>query len=178
LLAFLAIGLSFMDLCAQTHPSGRFKFSLPFGGKYDYNSIKVRRVIDGDTIELENKERVRLIGIDTPEVWDSPKMERDIKRSSKDREDIIAMGKAATRFTKSLVKDKKVRLEFDAEKRDRYGRLLAYVYLTDGRMLNAELLKEGYAQVYTFPPNVKYVDMFLDLQREARENERGLWKKR
>ena len=85
------------------------------------------------------------------------------------------MGNKATAFTKSLVGKKRVRIEFDVEKRDRYGRLLAYVYLPDGRMLNAELVKEGYAQVYTFPLNVKYVDMFLKLQEEARENNRGLW---
>lgn len=178
LLAFLCFGFSFANLLAETHPYTRFKFKLPFGRKYDYNDIKVTRVIDGDTIELENRERVRLIGIDTPEVWDSPKMERDIKKGSKDRKEIIAMGKEASRFTRSLVKGKRVRLEFDAEKTDIYGRLLAYVYLPDGRMLNAELLKEGYAQVYTFPPNVKYADMFLDLQREARENQRGLWGER
>ena len=86
------------------------------------------------------------------------------------------MGNKATVFTKSLVGGKSVRIEFDVEKRDRYGRLLAYVYLPDGRMLNAELVKEGYAQVYTFPSNVRYVNLFLKLQRQARENNRGLWK--
>ena len=142
---------------------------------YNYENILVKRVIDGDTIELENRERVRFIGIDTPEVWPSNKLERDVKRTKKDRETIIRMGKAASKFTKSLVDGKRVRLEFDAEKRDRYGRLLAYVYLPDGRMLNGELLREGYAQMYTFPPNVKHVDIFRELQKEAREESRGLW---
>ena len=144
--------------------------------KYDYNNVYVTRVIDGDTIELANKERVRLIGIDTPEARYNPKLKRDARRTGRDYRTIITMGRKATSFTKSLVEGKKVKLEFDAEKRDKYGRLLAYVYLPDGRMLNAELLKEGYAQIYTFPPNVKYVDSFLKLQKQARENNRGLWK--
>ena len=139
------------------------------------NTYLVTRVIDGDTIELGNRERVRFIGIDTPEARYNRKLERDARRTGKDYETIIAMGKKATQFTKSLVQGKRVKLEFDVERRDRYGRLLAYVYLPDGKMLNAEILKEGYGQLYTFPPNLKYVDMFIKLQREARENNRGLW---
>ena len=160
----------------ETNINGKFKFSLPFGKKYNYDNIRITRVIDGDTIQLASGERVRLIGIDTPETRFSPKLERDARRTGKDYKTIIKMGEAATRFTKSLAQGKIVRLEFDVEKKDRYGRLLAYIYLPDGRMLNNEILKEGYAQVYTFPPNVKYVNMFLDSQREARDNNRGLWK--
>lgn len=152
-----------------------FLFNLPFFKKTDYNNIAVIRTIDGDTIELADRERVRFIGIDTPESRLNNKLRRDATRTKRDYNTIIAMGKRASAFTKSLVEGKKVRLEFDVEKRDKYGRLLAYVYLPDGRMLNAELLKEGYAQVYTFPPNVKYVDLFLKLQEEARENNRGFW---
>jgi micrococcal nuclease len=70
-----------------------------------------------------------------------------------------------------------VRLEWDVERRDRYGRLLTYVYVGD-LMVNAELVRQGYAQVATFPPNVKYQDLFLRLQREAREAKRGLWEER
>ena len=135
----------------------------------------VKRVIDGDTIELHNKERVRLIGIDTPEKHLSRKLTRDAKRSGKDYKTIIAMGEEATKFTKALAEGKQVRLEFDADRRDRYKRLLAYVYLPDGKMLNAEIVAAGYANVYTVPPNVKYVERFLKLQREARDNNRGLW---
>ena len=68
-----------------------------------------------------------------------------------------------------------MRLELDLQKIDPYGRLLAYVYLPDGEMFNETLLRQGYAQVATFPPNVKYVDRFLEAQREAREANRGLW---
>ena len=160
---------------AEVHYRGKFKFPFSFGKKYNYSNILVTRVIDGDTLELENKERVRLIGIDTPETWFGPKLEQDSKRTGRDYKTIMAMGKKATNFTKSLVEGKRVRLEFDVEKKDRYERSLAYVYLPNGRMLNAELVRNGYAQVYTFQPNVKYVDLFLKLQREARENNRGLW---
>ena len=152
-----------------------FLFNLPFGKKWDYNNILVIKAIDGDTIELADRERVRLIGIDTPESRFNKKLERDARRTKRDYETIIEMGKKASAFTKTLVEGKKVRLEFDVERRDAYGRLLAYVYLPDGRMLNAELLKEGYAQVYTFQPNVKYVGLFLELQKKARENNKGLW---
>jgi len=160
---------------AGLYPGGKFKFTLPFGKKYNYNNILVTRVIDGDTIELKSRERVRLIGIDTPETYLGPKLERDSERTKRDYKTIIAMGKRATAFTKKLVDRKTVRLEFDIEKKDRYGRLLAYVYLPDGRMLNAEIVKEGFAQVYTFQPNVKYVELFKKLQKEAREDKKGLW---
>jgi len=179
LVALAAVCVSFIcsdNACGEIYYRGKIKFPFLFGKKHDYNDILVTRVIDGDTIELETKERIRLIGIDTPEVWESDKLYRDIKRTKKDKATIIEMGKAASRFTKSLVDGKRVRLEFDVEKKDHYGRLLAYVYLVeDGRMVNAELLREGYAQIYTFPPNVKHVEMFRQLQKQAREQNRGLW---
>ena len=127
------------------------------------NLCFVRRVIDGDTILLDDNERIRYIGIDTPET----------KHPSKPVE---WMGKEASEFNRKLVEHKTISLEFDVEKRDKYGRLLAYVYV-DGVFVNAELVKQGYAQVYTIPPNVKHTDLFLELQKEARENRRGLWGK-
>ena len=77
-----------------------------------------------------------------------------------------------------MLEGKEVRLEMDVQERDKYGRLLAYVYLEDSTFVNAELLKQGYAQVATYPPNVKYVELFVKLQKEARENKRGLWKEK
>ena len=171
----LALTLTACDT-EEIYYKGKIKLTLPFGKKYDYNDILVSLVIDGDTIALENRERVRLIGIDTPEARESRKLERDVSRTKTSREAIIEMGKAATKFTKSLAEGKRVRLEFDVERTDRYGRLLAYVYLPNGKMLNAELLKAGYAQVYTFQPNIKHVDSFLELQRKARETKTGFWK--
>jgi len=136
----------------------------------------VSRVIDGDTIKLSDGSHVRLIGIDTPESGYNAKLARDVKRGHKDIDAILKMGKEASNFTRGLVQGKKVRLEFDVEKRDKYGRLLAYVYLDDETFLNAKIIEEGYAQVMTIPPNVKHADLFLKMQREAREKGRGLWK--
>lgn len=86
------------------------------------------------------------------------------------------MGKLASNFTRRLVEGKRVRLVFDVQKRDRYGRLLAYVYLENGTFVNAKIVEEGYAQVMTVAPNVKYAEMFLKLEREARQKGKGLWK--
>ncbi|MDP2860117.1 MAG: thermonuclease family protein [bacterium] len=152
------------------------KAVIPFGGSSDYNKILVAKIIDGDTLCLENGERVRLTGVDTPESKVNAKLKRDSKRTSKDYETIITTGREAAEFTKKLANGKRVRLEFDVEKRDKYNRLLAYVYLPDGKMLNAEIVKAGYAQVMTVPPNVMHQDLFLKLQQEARENKRGLWR--
>jgi micrococcal nuclease len=111
----------------------------------------VTRVIDWDTLELSTGEKVRLIG------------------------PVEAFGKEASAFAKQLVEGKQVRLEFDVQRRDQYQRLLAYVYVGEV-MLNAELVRQGYAQVATFAPNVKYQGLFLKLQQEAREAKRGLWR--
>lgn len=115
------------------------------------------RVIDGDTIELLGGERVRYIGMDTPEM-----------------RPVEAYAKAATHANRELVEEEMVRLVTDVEERDRYGRLLAYVYV-DGTFVNAELVRRGLAQVATYPPNVRHQEHFLKLQREAREAGRGLW---
>jgi micrococcal nuclease len=151
-------------------------FTIPFGKAYDYADILVKRAVDGDTLVLENGERVRLIGIDTPEMHESNKLYRDAQRSKQDISTIQKLGRRAYEFTKNLVEGKRVSLEFDVEKYDKYGRLLAYVYLKDGTFVNAEIVKQGYASLMTYPPNVKYADLFLRLYRQARENRRGLWK--
>jgi micrococcal nuclease len=118
-----------------------------------------------------------MIGIDTPESRANNKAYKDAYRSKRDIETIVALGKASTNYTKSLVKKgDTVSVEFDVEKRDQYKRLLGYVYLKDGRMLNEEIVKAGYASLLTMPPNVKYVDRFKRLYKEARDNNRGLWK--
>ncbi|MGI6727697.1 MAG: thermonuclease family protein [Anaerovoracaceae bacterium] len=131
-----------------------------------YGPYEVVRVVDGDTIILDiegTDERVRLIGINTQE-----SVHPDSKRN-------VEFGKIASDYTKSMLEGKEVEIELDVEERDRYGRLLAYVYL-NGEMFNKILLREGYAQISTYPPNVKYVDEFADLQEEARDNEKGFWK--
>ncbi len=141
----------------------------------------VLKVYDGDTFKcrLENGEevRVRLIGVDTPESRRNKKAYRDAHRSDKSVEEILRLGKMASEFTKSLIPPGTVvYLETDVQVHDRYGRLLAYVYLPDGRMLNEVLVAEGYATVYTVPPNVKYAERFVELQKRAMKMRKGLWK--
>ena len=128
-------------------------------------SAPVVSVVDGDTIWVElngEREKIRYIGIDAPET----------NHPIKGVQEYGAEAKAANR---SLLEGKAARLEFDVQRRDKYGRLLAYVYLEDGTFVNAWLVEHGFAQVMTVPPNVKHQEVFLKLQREAREAARGLW---
>lgn len=179
LFAGLFLLLNFIGCNEDSRPvfdSTQAKFTIPLGRSYNYADILVKRAVDGDTLVLENGERIRLIGIDTPEMHESNKLYRDSQRSKEDVSTIQKLGRRAYEFTKKLVEGKRVSLEFDVEKQDRYSRLLAYVYLKDGTFVNAEIVKEGYASLMTYPPNVKYADLFLKLYRESRENKRGLWK--
>ena len=164
------------DLDPKFHSKEDVGFKIPVGRSYNYTNILVKRAVDGDTLFLESGERVRLIGIDTPEMHESNKLYRDAQRSKQDVSAIQALGRRSYQFTRNLVEGKIVSLEFDLEKYDKYDRLLAYVYLKDGTFVNAEIVKQGYASLMTYPPNVKYADLFLKLYREARENKRGLWK--
>ncbi len=148
--------------------------SAVYSGARD--EVLVERVVDGDTFKLASGERVRLIGIDTPEMHESEKLYRDSRRSGQDAKTIQALGRRSYAFTKKLIEGKTVRLEFDVEKRDKYNRLLAYAYLSDGTFVNAEIIRQGYASVMTYPPNVKHADEFLRLYRQARDNKLGLWK--
>lgn len=124
----------------------------------------VSRVIDGDTVVIATGQTVRLIGIDTPETKDP-------------RKPVQCLGvEAARRTAELLAVATPVRLVFDVERKDRFGRTLAYVYRrSDGLFVNAALVREGFAQVATFPPNVAHSEDFLALQREARNDSRGLW---
>lgn len=125
----------------------------------------VVRVVDGDTIHVrlgERLEKVRYIGVDTPEVHHPTRGEEP-------------GGRTAAAVNGQLVSGRRVRLELDAQSRDRFGRLLAYVWV-DATMVNAELVRRGVAQVMTVPPNVRYQALFVRLQREAREAGRGLWR--
>src|SRR5215213_8338511 len=128
------------------------------GGAGGAESARVQRVVDGDTVVLAGGERVRYIGVDTPE-------------SVKPGEPVQCYAKAAGRANERLVEGQRVRLRFDAERRDRYGRLLAYVYRND-LFVNATLVKRGYARTLTIPPNVAHADLFARLVREARRRRR------
>lgn len=118
--------------------------------------VKIEDVIDGDTIIIQGGERVRYIGINTPEK-EEPYFSQ------------------AKELNKKLVLGKKVKLEFDVQKRDRYGRLLAYVW-TDGILVNKILVEEGLAVSETIQPNVKYQSIILQAQKDARNKCKGLWK--
>jgi len=127
---------------------------------------RVTRDVDGDTIDVQlgsQKETVRFLGVDTPETHDP-------------RKPVQCFGLVAAAHTKQLVEGKNVRLEPDPEDsdRDKYGRILRYVYLPDGTLLNAELIKDGYGFAYTVFPITK-LDEFRALESDAHTHNRGLW---
>ncbi len=124
----------------------------------------VTKIIDGDTVQLDSGEIVRYLGIDTPEI------------ATKDSGPEFYAREAA-RYNKKLVFMKKVRLEFDVEKKDQYSRLLAYVFVKDV-FVNAELVKHGYAKAMVKPPNLKYKDTLVSYQKKAMDEERGLWQEK
>lgn len=129
-------------------------------------TFRVVRVIDGDTIELSDGRKVRYIGIDTPETVDP-------------RKPVGCFGREASSKNRELVGNVDVELEKDVSETDRYGRLLRYVYvIIPGRgrvMVNEELVREGFAQSSTFPPDVKYQDLFRQAEIAAMADKKGLW---
>ncbi len=176
--------------------------SLPlFGLKLKPNHkyiCYVTKVSDGDTIHCRFTSEVsphvrtypvRLIGIDTPETGikkkNTPKQEREFEEITEKvyhreidlkRRDVVEMGLEAKRFTENLLRDVYVvTLETDVQPTDHYGRILGYVWLPDGRMLNAEIICNGYALPLTVPPNVKYEKVFLKCFKKALREKRGLW---
>lgn len=129
------------------------------------DKVKVERVIDGDTFTFSqdgSEIKVRLIGVDTPEsVASKDYLEKTNKENTQE-------GKDAGKYTKSLIEGKEVFLEFDVAKEDKYGRLLAYVYLENGKMVQDVLLENGYAELMTVPPNVKYAEHFHKIINKTR----------
>lgn len=130
----------------------------------DSTTVEVTRVVDGDTIEVDyqgHSEDVRYIGVDTPE-------------SVKPDTPVQCYALAASHFNERLVEGEEVRLDFDAEPRDVYGRLLAYVHLNN-TFVNAELVSRGYARTLTIPPNDRFAALFDRLEQAAADAGRGLW---
>jgi micrococcal nuclease len=121
-------------------------------------TVKVRRVIDGDTFHVG----VRIIGVDTPE-------------TRHPRKPVGFFGKEAAAFLRKLIQGKMVRLELGRDPMDRYGRLLSYVYLPNGVFVNALLVAEGYARASPYRPNLKFADLFRELERKARATRKGIW---
>ena len=124
------------------------------------DTARVIRVIDGDTIVIEGDYRVRYIGIDAPELYPQPE----------------AYGIEAWQANRQLVEGKTVRLERDVSERDKYGRLLRYVYV-DGIFINAELVREGLARAEAYLPDTKHQDYLEGMEAEARFVGRGIWAK-
>ena len=134
------------------------------GQKAGLQSVYVERVPDGDTVEANIQgtvERIRLIGIDAPELEQRP------------------WGKRSKKFLQDLVAASgwQLGIEYDVEKRDKHDRILAYLWARDGKMINEEIVRNGYAVLFTFPPNVKYADRLIAAQIIARENKIGIWGK-
>ena len=139
--------------------------------KPEYYEATFVRVKDGDTyvVKAENNDEdiiVRLIGVDTPESVAPSSYSKENTEEGKEVSDIVKS---------KLHEGDTVFLEFDASTEDKYGRMLAYVYLEDGTMMQDWLLENGYARTATYPPNVKYTDHFTEIQHKAAENNTGLW---
>lgn len=134
------------------------------GVSFSEEEYVVKRVIDGDTLLLDNGERVGLLGVYAP-----------VNRPHSSIETVRQRYEKASAFVRSLVKPgDRIRLEYDWQREDEYGRILAYVFLGDGTFLNEEVIRQGYGQVYTRFP-CKYSDDFRRYEREARLHKRGLW---
>jgi micrococcal nuclease len=158
-LALLAVAV--MSLSAACHEALDDVAASPQEGR---SPVEVVEVVDGDTIRVDLggvETPVRLIGIDTPE-RDGPYTDEE------------CFGERASRFTADALGDRVVELEFDVERTDRFDRTLAYVWL-DGDLFNERLLREGYAVLATFPPNVEYVERLRAAQERARVDGSGLW---
>jgi micrococcal nuclease len=141
----------------RSQPSRRAGRAYPLGPTGPAELCIVERIVDGDTLICAPGVRVRLIGIDTPELSQRPHGDR----ARRALEALIPVGSA-------------VQLERDVEPADRYGRRLAYVW-REGRLVNWEMLRDGWALLFTYPPNVRYVEAFQEAHRLAREERRGLW---
>ena len=128
--------------------------------QFSFHSIKA--IFDGDTIQLSNGRKIRLVGINTPEV---------AHRNSPAQEG----GEAAKKWLTQVLVGKKVRLEYAEEKQDKYKRYLAHIFTEEGLHINLELVRLGFASVNTFPPNVAYVDDLLAASNLAEKKNLGLW---
>ena len=151
--------------------------SVVFAGRFP---VTVLRVVDGDTIWVlmgPHRYKVRLIGVDAPEVHPGRHLVRQVLRTGKSVEVVLSLGKQATEHLRALINSCKegIWLETDVQKYDRYGRLLGYLWCGT-RFINYEMVRDGYAMVYTFPPNVAYVELLRRAQAKARQERKGLWR--
>jgi len=162
-------------------------FSCRAAGDAAYGNATVIKVYDGDTVKVRMdfdgaKEKVRFSAIDCPEDWRNEKFERDIKKPGALPPDVmLKLGGEARDYVKDMAgPGARVRLEFDTEKRDRYGRLLAYVWVKgEGGevMLNEELLKRGLARAVDYGQNHRHLEHFRELEAGAKKARLGIWSK-
>ncbi|PAO69938.1 thermonuclease family protein [Bacillus sp. X2(2017)] len=160
-LAVLVILLSGCQGVSSSH-SGTTEKTVDLSDKIE---VTVRRVIDGDTFIADvngTEEKIRLILVDTPETVHPTKA-------------VQPYGKEASAFSKKTLENQSVYLEFDKEKRDKYDRLLAYVFLKDGTSFNKILLEKGYARLAVFPPNTKYLEQYSKAEKTAKQEHKGIW---
>lgn len=136
----------------------------------------VTRVIDGDSLELDGGVKVRLLGIDTPESAENNALYQDLGRMGgvADKYELMALGKEASGYAVSRALGKRCWLEYEGGEEDMYGRVLAYVHLEDGSILNEEMLHQGYAKVY-LSSNFKYKQRYIRLQMAAMARRNGFW---
>ena len=163
---FLLITLLLVSGCIQRDTQGNL---VPDISTHDWEKARVARVVDGDTLVLDDGRRLRLIGINAPEIGE--------------REE--PYGAEASAWLRATIDGKEIFLQKDVSDTDQYGRTLRYVWLSTPEkvddqsarewMVSAMMVAQGYAQPYTFPPDVLYADLLLSLAREARTHERGLW---
>jgi micrococcal nuclease len=167
ILALTLLASSTLSLATLTIVNNTLKSpTIAVTSTVNKESVKVLRVVDGDTFEIiynNEKTKVRLIGVDTPE-------------TVKVGIPIQPFGKEASEYTKKVLEGRIVQLEFDKGKVDVYKRLLAYIYLEDGSMFNKTLIKEGYAKASKVYPNIKYAKEFEELQKLAQSQHLGMWK--
>ena len=160
LLSLFALALS---QSVPTVDTAQHTATAPIPNTQTHTEVSMRtvaRIIDGDTIELDDGSTVRYIGIDTPEVYP--------KRN--------CYGSEAAAYNTELILGKNVRLVSDVSNTDKYSRLLRYVYLEDGTFVNEKLVREGYAHARSYPPDIAQQQTLRDAEREAQTERRGLWR--
>ncbi len=132
--------------------------------RHENNAVYIEKVLDGDSVAVNirgKREQIRFIGIDAPELSQKP------------------WGRRSKKFLEALISASgwQARIEYDVEKRDKFDRILAYLWGRNNKLINEEMLLNGYAVLFTIPPNVKHVDRLSNAQVIARENKRGIWGK-
>lgn len=148
-----------LSVISPAYAKERYSYDIK---KVAGKAVRVEKIYDGDTIGVFMNgrfEKIRLTGIDAPEMDQRP------------------WGKRAKKCVESFIADadSRISLEYDIERRDKYGRILAYIWTQDGKMINEEMLKKGCAVLFTFPPNVRYAERFRAAQKKAQEHKAGIW---